>query len=226
MPGFRTVTAAAIASFLLMGGFAEAQVAHETKISHYRIGGKTPLGLVNGMFRKGKKQGGRVLLASLATKADYSVKFPPNSCRNGKIKLNARFLMKLPVPRHKKRLSKDTAKSFNIFYSFLKKHEETHRRIMVQCLSRIQSRVNRLLSKTRSCEQLQTAKSRVDRIAAEEAKRCRGKHDALDRRDEPKINSFSLYKAAKIESKNRGKVSLPKSTLGFSFQATEINERK
>lgn len=226
MMGFRSFATAAIVSVVFLAGIAEAQVAHETKISHYRIGGKTPLGLVNGMFRKGKKQDGRVLLASLATKADYTVKFPPNSCRNGKIKLNARFLMKLPVPKHKRRLSKDTAKSFDIFYAFLKKHEETHRRIMVQCLARIQSRVNKLLSKTRSCQQLKNAKSRVDRIADEEAKRCRGKHDALDRRDEPKINSFALYKAAKVESRNRGKVSLPKTTLGLSFQATAINERK
>ena len=218
------------AALVLVSFFAtttvQAQIAHETKIRHYKIRGKTPLGLVNGMFSKGKKTNGRVRLASLRTKVDYSAKIPPNSCRNWKIALNAKFLMKLPTPRHQRKLPKQTARKFDHFYKFLKTHEETHRRIMVQCLARLQNRANRLLGSAKSCPDLLKATSKLEDVVKSEAKRCRAKHEALDRRDEPKLSKTALYKAAKSEAKKAGRRANAVPRVGFAYRPTEFNQRK
>lgn len=192
------------AAYALAFGSAEAtEIVHKTEISHYQIDGQTPLELVREMNRKGEKAGDRVMLASIATEANYVMKFPSDSCARGRLHVNATFAVRLPAPRS--RLPEATAKSFNIFYGFLKKHEETHRQINLQCMARVKDRTDRLLETMQSCSQRKAMRAKLAAIISAETERCRARHAALDRRDEPKVGRFALYRDANGQSEQSGK---------------------
>jgi len=203
-----------------------AQIAQKIKVKHYKIGGKTAADLIKGMYQSGEKRGGQVLLASLATKIHHTLNFPPNSCRNGKMRFSARFLMKLPEPRHQRVLSKQTARTFNLFYDYLKKHEETHRRINVQCLSRLQSETDKVFAGVKSCDGLSAASKKVVSLRKASEKRCRAENEALDRRDAKTLHRTALYRAAKSEVKGIVRTPIPSSQLGFAYQPMQIQDRR
>ncbi|MEM8812885.1 MAG: DUF922 domain-containing protein [Pseudomonadota bacterium] len=207
---------------------AAAKIVEKTETKHYRIGGKTPLGLVRGMHKKGRKRGTKVALATIRTKADFDLDFPnPRSCRNGTLNIDVAFTIRLPQPRFDDRLPGETAKKFNIFYDFLKRHEEEHKRIHLQCLARLQSQANRLLSRVRSCDQIAGVTEQFRAITQAETAKCRAAHNALDRRDEPRVGRSALYKAATVEARSGGGTA-PRPLLSsiFSSEAMTLNQRQ
>lgn len=201
-----------------------AQVTHKTKIKHYKIRGTTPLGLVRAMHRKGVKTESGVILASLHPKISSALNVPSKSCRGGKTKIDVNFTIKLPKPRNHRKLSDGTAKSFNLFYDFLKKHEEEHRRIVVQCLARFHRKAQVVLRRTRSCKGFDKVTQKIERIGRTEIQRCEARHNALDRRDEAKISRTRLYKAAFAEVKGKSRASVPVPRIGFNSQSLRLND--
>ncbi len=196
-----------VAALMIMTGLPGAadEISEKMKIKHYTIDGRDALGLVKSMHRRGRKTDDGIALASLGVKTNYVLRYEEGHCKDGRLSADVRFTMRLPRVRRTSRLPEQTASAFNLFYQFLKRHEEEHRRITLGCIGRIQKQANRLLKRGRTCQSLEQTRAALRSIVAKETRRCEGRHAALDRRDVPKVSKTPLYREAYATPAHRGR---------------------
>ncbi|MEM1046432.1 MAG: DUF922 domain-containing protein [Pseudomonadota bacterium] len=187
-----------VAAMVIMTGLPAAadEISEKMKVKHYTIDGRDALGLVKSMHRRGRKTDDGIALASLGVKTNYVLRYEEGHCKDGRLAADVKFTMRLPRLRRTSRLPERTTSAFNLFYAFLKRHEEEHRTITLGCIGRIQKQANRLLKRGRSCRPLEETRGALRAIVAKETRRCEGRHAALDRRDIPKVSKTPLYREA------------------------------
>jgi predicted secreted Zn-dependent protease len=175
-----------------------------TNYTHYLIAGESAEGIYRAMLRRGPHVGGAKAYASTRMEPTISAQTVEgtNSCRIGQFKINMTFTIQLPQLRKSANVNPTLRKSFNRFYEFAKKHEETHRAIWLKCAAEAEGKVTRVVAKTCSDAEAQGLKI-VESIAS----KCDARHLAFDAAEQKRLVNHPFIK--QVLRKGRVIASLP-----------------
>jgi predicted secreted Zn-dependent protease len=175
--------AAASATVLMWGGVAAAKPTQSTKYTYYSIGGDTAVEIYNSMMKKGPKvNGAKAYAATSATTTQNGKLLQGASCQVQDYRLQLDFVIKLPKIRNEKVLPAADRKRWQQFSGFLKTHEETHRKIWLDCAADLERQVKSI--KAKSCNEADRKANQLwDRIRAA----CNKKHIAFDAAEQERL---------------------------------------
>lgn len=182
------VTAAAL---LLAGqGLAAAKPSYKTKYTYYTISGDTAEEIYGAMLRRGPKVNGAKAYAatSAVTTQDGRLR-KTSSCRVENYSVNIDFEIKLPRIKNEKILPPGDRKRWRLFSSFLKTHEETHRKIWLGCAAELERKVKAV--KARSCSD---ADKKAEALWDQIRTACSAKHNAFDAAEQKKLLKHPFVK--------------------------------
>ncbi len=168
----------------ILSGHVWAKPTESTKYKFYPISGNTPGEIYAAMISRGPDVNGVNAYAStLATSAQSGrMVLKGKSCQVDGYKFNIDFTINLPKLKNEAALTGTTASKWSQFKSFLKIHEETHRRIWMGCAKTLEASVKAL--RTNDCKVL-------DRQAAQLWKKMRGncdrQHAAFDAAEQKRL---------------------------------------
>lgn len=177
------IAAAAAALILGWGGMAVAKPVQTTKYVYYTIGGDTAVEIYNAMIRKGPKvNGAKAYAATSATTTQNGKLLQGASCQMQDYRLKLDFVIKLPKIRNEAVLPAADRKRWQQFSGFLKTHEETHRKIWLDCAADLERQVKSI--KAKSCAEADRKTTQLwDRIRAA----CNRKHIAFDAAEQKRL---------------------------------------
>ena len=137
----------------LMGKSAISKPNQTTKYTYYTISGNTPGAIYTTLVRRGPRVGGVKAYAATTAVSSQSGQLTQGkycSLENYKFKID--FTIKLPRLKNEAALKGTTKADWKKFSSFLKIHEETHRRIWLACAAALETKVKAI--QTSSCAEL------------------------------------------------------------------------
>ena len=191
VPAFVALAAVALSATPMAAG-----VRSTTEVRSYRVYGNSPAALVSFM-RSQPLQGDRgAAVANIHPYYSLSMASKPSAggvCRATSVNVNIRFVMTLPQASSKGSFTPGTNAAWNNFASFAKTHEETHRRIYVDCANGFVAKALKLTSST-SCPALE---ANIRRLFEAEKRGCDSRQLAFDMRDYKRVFGLSLFKLAK-----------------------------
>ncbi|MCB1508063.1 MAG: DUF922 domain-containing protein [Hyphomicrobiaceae bacterium] len=129
-------------------------------------------------------------------------------CRVRRVDLDIHFVMTLPEAVQEDALGRTARRHWQRFSRFARAHELYHRQIYLGCARRFLRAARRM--REAGCRALERA-VRQALSASEEA--CEAQHLAFDRREAPRLQRLSLFRAARAEG---GPIAPPQ---GFGFSA-------
>jgi predicted secreted Zn-dependent protease len=115
-------------------------------------------------------------------------------CRVKALTFRWRFVVTLPMAVDEARMSGPTKRLWRDFVAGLKRHEETHRSIFLDCGARFVSAAERLTAA--SCTALER---QVHRTIDSAYDRCMARQRAFEARDRPRVLGLGLVRAARGE---------------------------
>ncbi len=161
-----------------------AKPFQKTNYKFYSIKGDSPSEIYDSMIRRGPDVNGVNAYASTSATSSQNGKLlqQGGSCRVDSYKFNINFTINLPKLNNEAALRGPTSAKWGQFKSFLKTHEETHRRIWMSCAQTLEAQINALRAK--SCKGL-------DQQAALLWKKmrvsCDAKHAAFDAAEQRRL---------------------------------------
>ena len=161
-----------------------ARPLEKTNYKYYAIKGDSPGEIYTSMIRRGPDVNGVNAYASTSATSSQNGKLiqQGKSCRIEDYKFNINFTINLPKLNNERALVGQTSAKWGQFKSFLKIHEETHRRIWMGCAKTLEALVKAL--RTNDCKVL-------DRQAAQLWKKMRGscdrQHAAFDAAEQKRL---------------------------------------
>jgi predicted secreted Zn-dependent protease len=181
-------------SIIINASFANAEPA-DTKYTYYLIGGESAASLHLSMIKRGPRVGGGRAYASASMEPNVTLKTRStgSTCRIENFKVNMTFTIRLPQLKKSARLNTRVRKSFQEFYSFAKRHEETHRSIWRSCARETEAIAQKV--KARTCSQ---AEADAFKIFYREAKRCHARQVAFDMADKKRLHRIPFIKQAAL----------------------------
>jgi predicted secreted Zn-dependent protease len=187
----RLVAGAAIAGVLMaLCSAALADPQFRTKYVYYTIKGKSAPELYNAMIAKGPHvNGARAYASTSATSSQEGKLLPGKQCRVIDYQFTIDFVIRLPRLADEKKLKGETKKRWEAFYNFLRRHEETHRAIWLDCAKELERQVSEI--RADECEDVDRQAALLwDEIRAE----CNLKHDAFDTAEQKRLASHPFVK--------------------------------
>jgi predicted secreted Zn-dependent protease len=174
----------ALAAIAMMS-VADAATIKKTDYRFYPVSGNTPYDINQSILRHGPKYGG--LSAYGVTTYDYHpsatcATIPGLEARVGSFKMELEFLIKLPKLSSERGLKSDVKASWGKFSSFVRNHEETHRRIWLGCAKSAESKIKAL--RATSCSALT---KRIDMVLINMSKSCNRQHEAFDAAEQKRL---------------------------------------
>ena len=184
----------------LLASSAGAEVRTSTQTRIYSVGGSTAASLVSYM-RSSPLHGDRGdAVANI--RPNYSLAIATRSsggvCRAGRVTLNVHFTMTLPQARNSSALSSGTRSAWYGFTSFARRHEETHRRIYVECANRFVAKAQRMTAG--NCMALQGS---IRRLLETDKAACERRQLAFDHADSRRVSGLGLFRMARASSRSR-----------------------
>ena len=180
------------AAFAIAVPSADAEVRSSMQMRPYHVRGATASALVSYM-RSSPFEGSRgAAVANIRPNYALSVK-PRMSgavCR-ASVSLSIRFTLTLPKAASGG-MSPATRSAWNGFVGFAKRHEDTHRRIYMDCGHAFVAKAERLTAS--SCGALEAS---IRRMLENDKVACERKQVAFDRADYKRIFGLSLFNMAK-----------------------------
>lgn len=171
-------------------GLAEAKPAQSTKYTYYTVGGDTAVEIYNSMLKKGPKvNGAKAYAATSATTTQDGKLLQGRSCQVQDYRLKLDFVVKLPKIKNERVLPATDRSRWQQFSAFLKTHEETHRKIWMDCAADLERQVKSI--KAKSCEDADRKASQLwDKIRAS----CNRKHAAFDASEQKRLLAHPFVK--------------------------------
>lgn len=162
---------------------AEARPVHSTKYSYYSINGDSAEEIYGAMLRKGPRvNGAKAYAATSATTTQDGRMAQGGSCRIEAYRLTIDFVIRLPKIRNERVLPPADRRHWQQFAAFLKKHEETHRAIWIDCATELERQVKAIHVK--SCAEAdRRARQLWERMRAA----CTKKHNAFDAAEQKRL---------------------------------------
>ena len=175
--------AGALALMCVLPAVAMAQPNQSTKYKYYTINGDSAQEIYGAMLRKGPRvNGAKAYAATSATTTQDGRMQQGGSCRIEDYKLSIDFVINLPKIRDEKVLPPGERRRWQQFSSFLRKHEETHRAIWLDCAAQLERQVKAI--KVKSCGEAE----RRARVLWEKMRNaCSKKHNAFDAAEQKKL---------------------------------------
>ncbi|MCB1379873.1 MAG: DUF922 domain-containing protein [Alphaproteobacteria bacterium] len=162
---------------------AAAKPSQTTKYTYYNVGGDTVEDIYRAMLSRGPRvNGAKAYAATSATSSQDGKLVQSKSCRIQDYKLRIDFVIKLPRIKNEKALPSGDRARWQQFSSFLKRHEERHRAIWLECAADLDKKVRAIKAKT--CSQ---AESRATALWDATRAACSKRHDAFDKAEQKKL---------------------------------------
>lgn len=189
----QAISALAVVGLLVTGSPpVVAQPVTTTKVKHYVVNGTTAQSLDQQMTTRGPWHGRGRAYANIVVNPGFTGQLVQgSSCNLHNFKVTAEFTMTLPKLANGAKLSRDLQSRWASFVSFVRRHEEGHRTIWLDCMSKAERRVAALRAGT--CPELN---SKIDRVFEEEWQVCERRQDAYDLAEQQKLVRHPLLVAA------------------------------
>lgn len=169
---------------------ADARPAHTTKYTYYTVGGDSAEDIYRAMLSRGPRvNGAKAYAATTASSSQDGRLSQGKSCRVEDYKLRIDFVIKLPRIKNEKVLPASDRARWQQFSAFLKKHEETHRSIWLECAADLERKVRSIKAKTCGQADAQAAKLWNQTRAS-----CSKRHDAFDRAEQKRLVQHPFVK--------------------------------
>lgn len=185
----RTAVATGVAAGLHAAAMADVRTS--TRTQSYSVGGTTAASLVSYMranpFRGANGDAVANIRPSYALR--IASKQSGGTCRPSEVTLDINFVV--TVPRARSALGGSTQSAWNSFVAFAKRHEDTHRRIYVECGNAFVAKAEKLSAS--SCAGLDAS---IRGLLEAEKRACDSRQRAFDRADYGRINGLALFKMA------------------------------
>ena len=190
----RASVAASIAGIALAiwAGAAEAKPRAAVGYSHYPVSGTTALEMLQQMELHGPTVDGSEAYASTESVLKHTGSIVQGkSCTLKGYQISIDFTIRLPAAQDLNGMSSRVKVAWRSFYAFVKRHEETHKSLWLQCASRLEARIKSL--RERSCE---TLEAKIAALVDAEVGACQSKHAAFDRSERARLRAQPLVKQA------------------------------
>ena len=185
----RTAAIAAITAGVTVAALAEVRTS--TRTQSYSVSGTTARSLVSYMRSNPFRGSNGDAVANI--RPSYSLHIASRqsggTCRASKVTLNINFVV--TVPRARSALGGSTRSAWDGFVAFAKRHENTHRRIYVECGNAFVAKAERLSSS--SCGGLNAS---IRQLLEREKRACEARQRAFDRAEYGRVKSLSLFRMA------------------------------
>jgi predicted secreted Zn-dependent protease len=159
-----------------MGKSAISKPNQTTKYTYYTISGNTPGAIYTTLVRRGPRVGGvKAYAATTAVSSQSGQLTQGKYCSLEDYKFKIDFTIKLPRLKNEAALKGATKADWKKFSSFLKIHEETHRRIWLACAAALETKVKAI--QTSSCAELN---EKSTKLWEQMRVSCAKKQDAFD----------------------------------------------
>jgi predicted secreted Zn-dependent protease len=147
-----------------------------TQYTYYTISGDTPGAIYSTLVKRGPRVGGvKAYAATTAVSSQSGQLIPGKFCSLEDYKFKIDFTIKLPKLKNEAALKGATKADWKKFSSFLKIHEETHRKIWLACASDLEAKVKAI--QTTSCAELN---EKSTKLWEQMRVSCAKKQDAFD----------------------------------------------
>ena len=162
---------------------AVAQPSQTTKYVYYTISGDSAAKVYNAMIKRGPHVNGAKAYASTAATSSQQGKLAQGkSCEIQDYRLKIDFVIRLPKIRNPKALTGPAGSRWQQFSQFLKKHEETHRSIWLECAEQLEKDVRAI-----DASDCSVADAKATKLWAQMRQSCARRHDAFDAAEQQKV---------------------------------------
>ncbi len=186
------VLAAAVIVSVGHGDPAAARPRAAVGYSHYPVSGTTALEMLKQMELHGPNVGGSDAYASTESTLRHTGSLVQGvTCRLKDYAIAIDFTIRLPAAQELDGMTQKVRGAWRTFYAFVKRHEETHKAIWLQCANRLEGRIRAL--RERSCEALD---QKIGLLVDAEVAACQVKHAAFDRVERARLRAQPLVKQA------------------------------
>ena len=182
----------ALAAAVLTCGLssAVAQPSQTTKYVYYTISGDSASKVYNAMIKRGPHVNGAKAYASTAATSSQQGKLTQGkSCEIQDYRLKIDFVIRLPKISNPKALTGAAGTRWQQFSQFLKKHEETHRSIWLECAAQLERDVQAI-----NASDCAVADSKATKLWAQMRQSCARRHDAFDAAEQKKVLKHPFVK--------------------------------
>ncbi len=158
-------------------GPVDAKPVVKTKYTYYTISGFDARSLHEAMVRYGPHVNGENAYAATEVSGgqDGLLDQSANQCKIRNYVVQLEFKIRLPKLKPGVALKPDVQRRWKTFEAFVRQHEETHRRIWIECASKLEQQIKSL--RMRDCERMRSvAQATMDKAWAA----CSKRHDAFD----------------------------------------------
>ncbi|KAB2868692.1 MAG: DUF922 domain-containing protein [Bauldia sp.] len=188
------------ASFVLPALPAAADVRTTTTTRSYSVGGSTASALVS--YMRSRPLQGDYGNAVANIHPTYSLRVATaagkGGCRASNVTLSIHFRLTLPTARSTSSMAASTRSAWNSFAAYARRHEDTHKRIYVQCGNNFVAKARRITAS--SCAAVQAS---IRRLLESEKRICETKQRAYDRAERSRVAGMSLFTMARGRSRGR-----------------------
>jgi predicted secreted Zn-dependent protease len=180
-----------IGAWLASAGAGHAELRTSTAIRYYPVSGTTLQGLARAMRANPISGDHGMAVANIRPYYDLRVttRNVGGVCRGSAIRLSIDFTMTLPQASAAA-LSPGARSAWRSFVGYVRRHEEAHRGIYLQCARNFLARAGKLRSAT-GCF---TVEAEARRLLAESNRACEARHLAFDRRERGRVARLALFR--------------------------------
>ena len=169
---------------------AVAQPSQTTKYVYYSIAGDSASKIYNAMIKRGPHVNGAKAYASTAATSSQQGKLSQGkSCEIQDYRLKIDFVIRLPRISNPKALTGTAGSRWQQFSQFLKKHEETHRSIWLDCAAQLEEDVRAI-----NAADCSVADAKATRLWTQMRQSCARRHDAFDAAEQKKVLKHPFVK--------------------------------
>lgn len=162
---------------------AKAETISATRYEYYPISGQTAAELYAAMLRRGPHvDGDKAYAATSATTSQQGKLIQADSCRVASYTVKLDFVIRLPRLADAQALTPADRRRFTQFATFLRRHEEQHRTIWLDCAAKLEAKASRLAAPT--CE---AADAKSQKLWTDMRKACSLRHKAFDSAEQKKL---------------------------------------
>lgn len=182
---------------LVLGMFATVEAAAagprvSVKYAYYPVDGSTAVGIMRALHIDGPTVNGEGAYAYTTSEMTQS-----GTVRQGKAcsipgyTIGIQFTITLPSAQDLPDANPRVRTAWRSFYSFVKRHEETHKSIWIGCAASMQAKVRSL--KAATCDDLAL---KIERVLTQGQAACHRKHAAFDRAERGRLAAQPLIRQA------------------------------
>jgi predicted secreted Zn-dependent protease len=183
MPALKPTTLTLAAVLAAVSSAAGAGTVATTRYDYYLISGGSAVELYDAMLRRGPHvDGDKAYAATSATSSQQGKLVGGQSCRIADYSVKIDFVIRLPKLRDPGGLTAEERRRFQRFAQFLRRHEETHRSIWLDCAAKLERKVANIEAST--CAQ---AEAKSERLWKEMRSSCSLRHQAFDAADQKRL---------------------------------------